>query len=296
MDRTELHLEIRNALSLSDELSRHEHARGDQELAAHLSALRSLFGDLERDVGRAHDATLAAEVDQSEHVDVLVAGLRERQRRIPLELRHRVKQLVDSAERVRRGLAKPQGRVPSKPVLGLPLARIVPQDVHSVMDYAGALLYFASAKVARTERARIAGLALAGSVGGVSLVTDYRLSAVKLLPIEAHEVLDHASGLSAAAAPFALGYVKEDPVAAMLQIATGLVTVVASLFTDYRASAGVTKPMRSKGGPAAHVMDESGGGRRATPARVRVPDAQRPLEGLSSAHTDWMPDGPRWGE
>ncbi len=286
MDRTALHLEIRNALSLSDELSRHEHARGDQELAGQLSALRSLLSDLERDVGRTHDAALDAEAMPAFRVAALVQGLRSRRSRVPVELRHRLRQLISSSERVRRGLEKPDGRVPSKPILGLPLARIVPQDVHSVLDYASAIAYFASAKVARTERGRAAGILLGTSVAGASLVTDYRLSVAKILPIEVHEVLDHASGLSAAAAPFALGYAKEDPLAAMVQIATGALTVLASLFTDYRASVGVTRPMRSKGGPEAGEL-------KVTPA-VRVPEVQRPLEGLSSAPTDWQPDGPRF--
>lgn len=285
MDRTALHLEVRNALSLSDELSRHEHARGDQDFAAHLMALRTLFSELERDVGRFHDRALAAETGPAEHVGLLVEGLRERRRRLPVELRHRLGLLVASAERVQRGLEKPTGRVPSKPVLGLPLARIVPQDIHSGMDYASSLAYLASAWLARTPEARAMGLALGSSVAGVSLVTDYKLSAVKLLPIEVHEVLDHASGLSAAAAPFVLGYAKKDPVAAVVQIATGLLTVVASLFTDYRASNGVTRPLRSKGGPQRR---ESLGA-----SRVRVPEVQRPLEGLSSAPTDWQPDGGR---
>lgn len=286
MDRTALHLEIRNALSLSDELSRHEHARGDQELAGQLSALRSLLSDLERDVGRVHDAAVDPEEVPAFRVASLVQGLRSRRARVPVELRHRLRQLIASAERVRRGLSTADGRVPSKPILGLPLARVIPQDVHSVLDYASALAYFASAKVARTERGRAAGILLGTSVAGASAVTDYRLSVAKILPIEVHEVLDHATGLSAAAAPFALGYVMEDPLAAMVQIATGALTVLASLFTDYRASMGVTRPMRSKGGPEA--------GEVKTTPRVRVPDAQRPLEGLSSAPTDWQPDGPRF--
>jgi hypothetical protein len=39
-------------------------------------------------------------------------------------------------------------------------------------------------------------------------MTDYRLSVAKVIPIEAHEVIDHAWGLAAIAAPFVLGYWK----------------------------------------------------------------------------------------
>ena len=54
MDRTALHQEVRNALSVADELSRHEHFLGQDDLAGTLSALRSALAELEREVGRSH--------------------------------------------------------------------------------------------------------------------------------------------------------------------------------------------------------------------------------------------------
>jgi hypothetical protein len=86
--------------------------------------------------------------------------------------------------------------------------------------------------------------------------------------------------MTAIVMPFALGYVRKDPIAAAVQIVTGLVTCVTSLFTDYRASTGRTWPRRSKGGPELPV-GETG---------TRVPEVQRPLEGFSSAPSDWRPD------
>jgi hypothetical protein len=88
--------------------------------------------------------------------------------------------------------------------------------------------------------------------------------------------------VAAIAAPFLLGYAKEDPVAAMIQIGLGIGTVLTSLFTDYRASKGVAWPMRSNGGP--HWSRGERGG--------RVSQVQRSLEGLSSAPTDWPSDEP----
>jgi hypothetical protein len=157
---------------------------------------------------------------------------------------------------------------------------VVPQDVHSVLDYVHSAGFFASATLARTARGRAMGVALGVGLGGASMVTDYRLSAAKLLPIELHESLDYAGGLTAIAAPFVLGYVKKDPIAALIHIGLGIGTIVTSLFTDYRASKGVTWPTRSKGGPQLGAPR----GRRG----IRVPEVQRPLEGLSSAPTtDW---------
>ena len=283
MDRTALHLEIRNALSVADELSRHEHYLGQDELAGSLSALRSALGDLERDVGKSHTDVSAPDPITVESVERSLQSLIIRRHDVPRSLRARTEKLLASAERVSIALWDPEERVPSKPLLGsLPIARVVPQDVHSVLDYVHTAGFLASAKLARTSRARAVGVALGLGIGGASAVTDYRLSAVKLLPIELHEGLDYAGGLTAIAAPFVLGYVKRDPVAALIHIGLGIGTVLTSLFTDYRASKGLTWPIRSKGGPQLGAPKGEKG--------IRVGEVQRPLEGLSSAPTDWDPD------
>lgn len=281
MDPTALHLEIRNALSISDELGRYEHAFGNDDVAGHLAALRTSLDELERLAGRTHDAAGSPSGDQIDGLERSVSYLRARRDEIPMIVRPRFTALLSHADRVIFAHQHPWARVPSRPLLGmLPLARVVPQDVHSVADYLYAGAYLVSAKLARTTRARAVGIALGGGVAGTSLVTDYRLSAVKALPIEMHEIADHASGLTAMAMPFVLGYVKKDPIASAIQIMTGLMTCVASLFTDYRASKGRTWPRRSKGGPSVEQVT----------AAKRVPDAQRPLEGFSSAPSDWRPD------
>jgi len=286
MDRTALHLEVRNALSLADELSRHEHALGNDELTAHLSALRSALDEIERDVGKSHDGStaLTSRPTVVESVMRSLGILRLRKKELPLVLRPRLAQLLASGERVVHGELRPWAPAPSKPLLGvLPVKRIIPQDVHSVMDYVSAGAYALSALFARTPSAKLVGSALGAGVLGTSLATDVRLSVVKVIPIEMHEALDHTTGLSAVIAPFALGYIRKDPIASVLQIATGLTTIVASLFTDYRAEKGLTSPIRSKGGPSQDELSSEKG-------EMRVPDVQRPLEGLSSAASSWEPD------
>ncbi len=283
MDRTALHLEVRNALSLADELSRHEHALGNDELTGHLSALRSALDEIERDVGKTHDGSeaLVSRPTVVESVMRTLGVLRARRSELPIVLHTRLDKLLASGERVVHGELRPWAPVPSKPLLGvLPLARVVPQDVHSMQDYLVSGAYLLSAKLARTPRAKLTGALLGASVLGTSLVTDYRLSLAKLVPIEMHEAADHLSGLGAVVAPFALGYWKKDPIASVIQIVSGLSTIVGSLFTDYRAQKGITFPIRSKGGPSQTELSfEKGEG--------RVPEVQRPLEGLSSAPSDW---------
>ena len=276
MDRTALHLEVRNALSVADELSRHEHVLGRDDLAGGLAALRCALADLERDVGRSHADPTTPQPWIVEAVERSLEWLLIHRSAVPGSLRARTEQLIASAERVSVALWDPEVRVPSKPVLGvLPLARLVPQDLHAVLDYVHTAGFFVSATLARTTRARAVGLALGAGLGGTSLATDQRLSAAKLLPIETHEKIDYATGIAAVLAPFLLGYVKKDPVAAMIHVSLGLGTLVTSLITDYRADKGVAWPMRSRGGPRV-------GPTHGEPA-LRVDDAQRPGEGLSFA-------------
>jgi hypothetical protein len=129
---------------------------------------------------------------------------------------------------------------PSRPLWGLPLRRVISQDVHSLLDYSSGLALFASAALAKRPAAMWAGVALGSALIGVSALTDYRLSLAKLVPIEAHEVSDYLGGLSAVAAPFAFGYGKRSRAATWLQLSVGLGTILASLFTDYRAQRGVS--------------------------------------------------------
>jgi hypothetical protein len=129
---------------------------------------------------------------------------------------------------------------PSRPLLGaLPLARLIPQDVHSVLDYVDAATVFAGAVISDCPRARTASALIGGSGAGLAAISDYRLSLAKLIPIEAHEVIDYAFGISAISAPFLFGYYKTAPVTAAMHVATGVGTLLASLFTDYRGYRGV---------------------------------------------------------
>jgi len=129
---------------------------------------------------------------------------------------------------------------PSRPLLGrLPLARLIPQDVHSVLDYVDAATVFSGAILSDCPKARTASALIGGSGMGLSALTDYRLSLAKVIPIEAHEVIDYAFGVSAIGAPFLFGYYKTAPITAAIHVATGVGTILASLFTDYRAYLGV---------------------------------------------------------
>ncbi len=281
MDRTELHLEIRNALELADELSRFEHDGGNDTVTGNLRALLASLDELERQVGRSHDVALFPELRVVHAVRRSIDVLEDRKDEIRARLRLRFDELVACTRRVVFALERPGEQVPSKPLLGvLPLARAVPQDAHTMMDWMASALCAASAAVASTNRACVAGTVFAASGAGVSATTDYRLGAAKWIPIEVHESIDYAWGASVALAPFVLGYAKRDRLATILQVAAGLSTILVSLFTDYRAVRGITWPRPSRGGPEAQSRRVAG----------RVPgEVQRPLEGFSSAPTSWNP-------
>jgi len=137
-------------------------------------------------------------------------------------------------ERKLRGSSMSVG-TPSKPVLGLPLARWIPQDCHSFMDYSNGLVTASCTALTDDRSARFASVALASLVLGVSAVTDCRLSVARVLPIEAHEVADYVWGATAIAAPFVLGYWKRAPKVALAHIVAGVGAILGSLVTDYRA-------------------------------------------------------------
>lgn len=125
---------------------------------------------------------------------------------------------------------------PSRPIFGvLPLARLIPQDVHAMMDYGNGVATGAGALMTDDPAARIASIALAATVVGTSAITDYRLSAAKILPIEVHEAADYAWGVAAIAAPFVFGYWKRAPRVALMHVMAGAGTLLSSLLTDYRS-------------------------------------------------------------
>jgi hypothetical protein len=129
--------------------------------------------------------------------------------------------------------------IPARPLAGvLPVARVIPQDVHSVMDYVGGAALIAAGVASGVPAACTAGIAMGAGSAGASLMTDYRLSLAKLIPIEVHEVLDYVTGVSAIAAPFLFGYRRRSKLATIAHVAVGLTIIVGSLFTDYRAVRG----------------------------------------------------------
>jgi len=135
-------------------------------------------------------------------------------------------------------------RLPSKRLLGrLPVVRRVPQDVHSVLDFASAALLLGAGSFAPTRRARavMTGLGLSSLV--VASMTHVRLTVVRAIPVEAHEVFDYVWGVAALAAPLAIGVRgrrrrRARTVSALCAV-VGAAHIAVSAFTDYRTRRGL---------------------------------------------------------
>jgi hypothetical protein len=122
----------------------------------------------------------------------------------------------------------------SRPLLGLPLARLIPQDVHSTFDYVGGLTTAVVGALADAAPARATAMMFGFGTIAISLFTDYRMSLWKVVPVEVHETLDYTVGFSNLAAPFVFGYRKRERLVSAVQIFGGAAEVLVALFTDYR--------------------------------------------------------------
>ena len=108
--------------------------------------------------------------------------------------------------------------------------RFIPASLHGVLDYA-----VAAALVIGPFALGFEGFALfLGVAGGIglflySLVTDYSISARKLLPFKAHLALDFIAAVALLVAPFALSF---GDIATYFYASIGAAVIVVVLLTN----------------------------------------------------------------
>jgi len=112
--------------------------------------------------------------------------------------------------------------------------RMIPTSVHGAVDYltGGALL--AAPKVLGIDDDRRAALVLRSAGGGAlvySLITDYELGLLRLLPMPAHLALDAASGVLVAASPWLFGFAGRGPRYWLPHVLVGAMEVLAATST-----------------------------------------------------------------
>ena len=87
--------------------------------------------------------------------------------------------------------------------------RFIPTRVHGILDYATGLLLIAAPWLlgfARYGAETWIPVLLGAGALAYSLLTDYELGLVKVLPMKAHLALDAASGVLLAASPWLFGF------------------------------------------------------------------------------------------
>ena len=89
------------------------------------------------------------------------------------------------------------------------MIRFIPTQVHGVLDYLTGGTLLAAPRLLGLKSGSAAARVFTVAGGGAaaySLLTDYELGLVKLLPMPAHLALDAASGALLAAAPWLFGF------------------------------------------------------------------------------------------
>ena len=92
--------------------------------------------------------------------------------------------------------------------------RVIPTQIHGLLDYATGGTLLSAPRLLGLDvvpaSARVLRLAGGGAVL-YSMLTDYELGVVKLLPMPVHLALDAASGAFLASSPWLLGFAKKGP-------------------------------------------------------------------------------------
>lgn len=92
--------------------------------------------------------------------------------------------------------------------------RVIPTGAHGVLDYLASGVNLAFPWLLGLRDAPWAALVprIDGAAGaGYSLITDYELGALKVVPMPAHLALDAAKGAFMAASPWLFGFAKRGP-------------------------------------------------------------------------------------
>lgn len=115
--------------------------------------------------------------------------------------------------------------------------RVISTRAHGMIDYlSGGMLLSAPSLLGLTEvpaSARVFRLA-GGGAALYSLLTDYELGAVRVLPMPVHLAMDAASGALLASSPWLLGFAKEGPRHWVPHVLAGATEILAASTTRMR--------------------------------------------------------------
>ncbi len=112
--------------------------------------------------------------------------------------------------------------------------RVIPTGLHGVFDYLASGVNLAFPRLLGLQDAPWAALVprIDGAAGaGYSLITDYELGVVKVVPMPAHLAFDAAKGLFMAASPWLFGFAENGTRYWLPHVLMGTADVVAALAT-----------------------------------------------------------------
>lgn len=120
--------------------------------------------------------------------------------------------------------------------------KLIPARVHGVLDFASAFALIAFALVLRGSGIAVAtGVVLGLVLIVVSLLTDYPLGVIRVIPFKVHSAGDYLGAVSLLAAPFVLGFRDTDSTLSFLYIAAGVALIAVSLLTNYEETGRATE-------------------------------------------------------
>ncbi len=133
--------------------------------------------------------------------------------------------------------------------------RVIPTSVHGVLDYLTGSALLAAPELFGLKDVPPAALTprlVGAGATAYSLMTDYELGAVRLLPMPVHLALDAMSGALLASSPWLLGYAKNGPRYWLPHTLVGASEILAALTTKTqpprrRAMPGLMESVRSSG-------------------------------------------------
>lgn len=123
--------------------------------------------------------------------------------------------------------------------------RFIPTRVHGALDYVHGAALLAAPELLRTKdepRAALVSRMAGGGATASALTTDFELGAVKAIPVPMHLMLDAASGVLLAGAPWLLGYAKGGPRYWLPHAFVGAAEVLAAAATKTEPSYYKAKP------------------------------------------------------
>jgi hypothetical protein len=124
------------------------------------------------------------------------------------------------------------------------LIRLLPAGLHAVADYAvGSALIIIALVVGGSSGAVATGVVVGATVLLVSLITNYPLGAVKILPFQVHSAGDYLAAALLLAAPFTLHFNHGDTGLTAVYIVGGLAVLGVSLVTNYQWNGAVRRPV-----------------------------------------------------